>query len=388
MSPVKILSIDFDYFQIVERETLINCYPSQIERSPEMSIFAWKEVEWSKVSKVSFNRVEGDLLKELLLKQEQVRKIMVACSHADIYPFIEEEIRDKDVLLYNIDMHHDMFNSCNGEYSRHLNCGNWVQYVDRASKETKYYWVQHPLSDEGYKYHFKEAVEKSGAIFLSSVKDIVDCDFDYIFLCRSDSWVPPNLDLSFQEIVSWLKGIDCPLFYEKELDFNRAAALVQKEYPPHVLYIEDFKFAVCVETFNVDLCFGKRSMYEHITQSLCNTSFGYDKFCIPYYSRVPIKKRLKNFLKEHYSGEDFDFEALIYYITEGIFVDEEEDVFMTDVFFIPDKNPSRVSIRHAKMPYCRFCIGVLFDTNKLFDYAVKKVYGKIRDRWTVLNSSD
>ena len=198
---VKILSIDFDYFQIVKRSTLVECYPPDIDLYPESSVFAWKETHrLERISEVTFNQSEGNILKELLSKQKQVQKIMVACSHIDIFPFVKDEIRNKDVILYNIDMHHDMFNSCGN--NRYLSCANWVQHVDKASKLRKYYWVCHPLSDEGYKYHFKEAVENSGAIFLNSIKEISDCDFDYIFLCRSDSWVPPHLDPYFQQIVS------------------------------------------------------------------------------------------------------------------------------------------------------------------------------------------
>ena len=38
---LNVLSIDFDYFQKVSKDVLMNCYPARLDLSIELSIFTW-----------------------------------------------------------------------------------------------------------------------------------------------------------------------------------------------------------------------------------------------------------------------------------------------------------------------------------------------------------
>ena len=38
---LNVLSIDFDYFQKVSKDVLMNCYPDGLDLSTELSIFTW-----------------------------------------------------------------------------------------------------------------------------------------------------------------------------------------------------------------------------------------------------------------------------------------------------------------------------------------------------------
>lgn len=210
--PFKILSIDFDYFQKVSANTISN-YPDGIDLSPEISSMCWSgHYSDKRISKVSINKDEIENLKSLLSRQENLSKVMIACSHKSIYDFTKDEVKGTPTLLWNIDMHHDMFND-----NKEVDCGNWVSHLGKLTDKFTLKWCCNPISEECY------GMEKDRFYMLShSVSEIKDTDFDYVFLCRSDSWLPPHLDKEFALLSDFMiKNLHCPILYDKRLNFDR-----------------------------------------------------------------------------------------------------------------------------------------------------------------------
>lgn len=150
---IKILSIDFDYFQQVSPE-LVKSYPEGYDYSAEECKFRWIDTYCSAdIKSVTVNRDEIDAAKALLKRQNGIQKAMIAKSHKSIYDFVKEPCMERNVLLYNIDMHHDMFNK-----NPELDCGNWIGHLSQISKQLIIKWVCNPVSEEVYGLNEKNTV--------------------------------------------------------------------------------------------------------------------------------------------------------------------------------------------------------------------------------------
>lgn len=214
---VKILSIDFDYFQIVSPE-LIKFYPEGYDYTVKESVAAWKDSYGrADIGSVSINEEEMFLIKGLLGRQTAIKKAMIAGSHKNIYDFVKGACLGRDVLLYNIDMHHDMFNK-----NPELDCGNWIGHLSQISKQLVIKWVCNPVSEEVYGLN-----EKIRSYLLHSIREIDVSDFDYVFLCRSDAWVPPHLDCYFDELSDFIIKMGVSVTYDEEL--NERRSLLEEE---------------------------------------------------------------------------------------------------------------------------------------------------------------
>ena len=199
---MKILSIDFDYFQKVTKRHLLE-YPDGIDTPTLMSEIIW----------ASHYATAGDILNEITLLKEEYNylvgllqsqpsdiPVMITNSHVKIYDFINNHILpDERLNIVNIDFHHDIINE-----NEHLDCGNWIGYIINKRKEenkkTKFTWIPNPISLEifGIENLFKENNLES--TICNSISDISDKIFDAVFLCRSDAWTVPHLDIHFSEL--------------------------------------------------------------------------------------------------------------------------------------------------------------------------------------------
>jgi len=210
---MKILSIDFDYFQNVTKEILRD-YPDGIDLGTTLSQIIWavRYVEGNpskeRVESVTLNQDLFDNVMNVLNQQHSCVPVMIHQSHVDAYDFICEQMKERqtdELELINIDFHHDIVNE-----SDILDCGNWISYIKEAYPETKVTWIARELSLEVYGLNEPEIPIKL------SLDCIQDQQFDAIFICRSDTWTPPHLDIHFllmsKYCVNWFDNVkleDC-----------------------------------------------------------------------------------------------------------------------------------------------------------------------------------
>ena len=191
---MRILSIDFDYFQKVNKETLM-LYPDGIDNSTALSEIIWAGHYATNAEELMKVRIdEGELyhLIHIIYQQRGSIPVRIAQSHKGIYSFIHD-IYDfaENMRIVNIDMHHDMSND-----NDFLDCGNWLKHVLTEVKDAgldyQFDWIANEVSDEVYGFN-----EEIRSRVKTSIKSIADEVFDAIFLCRSDMWLPPHLDPFF-----------------------------------------------------------------------------------------------------------------------------------------------------------------------------------------------
>ena len=151
----------------------------------------------------------------------------MANSHVHIYQFIKDAYKTgkwRDISLVNVDMHHDMFNA-----NTKLDCGNWVSHVYHDFPGTFITWIANPISQEAYGLgeNFTDLIQ-------TDFRSIKNQQFDLIFLCRSDIWTPPHLDLYFdqlyQTILSFYEDVLVDRQVEKPRDLSAEIAAQKEVY--------------------------------------------------------------------------------------------------------------------------------------------------------------
>lgn len=212
---LNILSIDFDFFQIVDVDTIRYYYPDGLDLPSELSSLVWNSrysiPQYRKVlEKVQVDKnhlAELKLLLDTSFSQKKVDCLSISQSHKRAFGFIQnvlEKYPDTGkVNIVNIDLHHDIENG-----NPLLDCGNWVSFLlkwlNKMHINRTFKWIAKPVSFEGY--GLDEQDKQLSEFFVnadfSSLTGIV---WDAIFLCRSDNWLPPHLDADFTEFASYLK---------------------------------------------------------------------------------------------------------------------------------------------------------------------------------------
>lgn len=216
-SHLRVLSIDFDFFQIVDRDTLFGCYPDGIDLPTKQSTLVWASYyanpkTEAKLYGVSINKDELSAMQDILYEQNKNIPVLIAQSHRHIYEFIintmEQSGRtDKDGLcVSNVDMHHDFRNG-----NTELDCGNWITHLNEIYPSMGIEWIANPVSKEMYKLEGRDGAD----IIPTCLAGMRENQFDAVFLCRSDNWLPPHLDVYFTELCEMITGHFSNVKYEK-----------------------------------------------------------------------------------------------------------------------------------------------------------------------------
>ena len=124
-----ILSVDFDYFQMVKADRLKTCYPDGHDLSTQLSEVVWSSYyampdSMAKLKEVSVNKAKIQQMQMIFKMCRKNIPVKVASSHVQIYDFISDEMRKSKLYklnLTNVDLHHDMFND-----NFEMDCGNWM----------------------------------------------------------------------------------------------------------------------------------------------------------------------------------------------------------------------------------------------------------------------
>ena len=235
---MRVLSIDWDYFQNVTKETVQKYYPDGIDLPTNLSEIVWGSkytMYASELSEVTLLCDEYNSLLALLSKQNRNCPVMIANSHSHIYGFIHSYLRGK-IQITNIDMHHDIIND-NAE----LDCGNWISNLIKdnviAKSSPKEYksirWITNPISLDTYGLsdELDPQMQKTltNLCQCKSVSDICNEKFDIIYLARSDNWSPPHLDTYFCDLVKKIKERFFDIVVERGIDKPRKEYLAVVE---------------------------------------------------------------------------------------------------------------------------------------------------------------
>lgn len=192
--PMKILSIDFDYFQDVTSEVITTCYPDGKDLPTWLTVATWTNhyaSTYDQLMSVKIDEKHFEQIKQILRNQAFETPCMAVQSHKHIYEFIKKHFSDKyhGAAIVNIDMHHDCFND-----NEELDCGNWVSHIVKDIPKCQVTWIANKISEEVY------GIESLKGIVKYDFDSILSTKFDLIFLCRSDTWMPPHLDPYFDEL--------------------------------------------------------------------------------------------------------------------------------------------------------------------------------------------
>ena len=226
---MNILSIDFDYFQSVTKEQL-RLYPDGIDNETSLSEIVWGS-RYSENGKalreISIMQDKFNTIKRVLCEQDVDIPVMIANSHVRIYDFINTALSgDEELGICNVDMHHDILNE-----NDNLDCGNWIGYIlkERSSlgKKTMFKWVHNPISLSVY--GIEEEMKAFEGKITSALKTIEHKKFDSVFLCRSDTWTPPHLDIYFSELCSLIEERFSNITLERGIDKPRTMYLEIEE---------------------------------------------------------------------------------------------------------------------------------------------------------------
>ncbi len=223
---MNVLSIDFDYFQNTDVECLRHCYPNGIDRTAEESIKVWNSFyvrtdAAKRLKSVNILDDEFDKAKELIQAQSPVCVAMIANSHLSIYNLICDEMdrrRDKKLWISNIDMHHDMFNE-----NPALDCGNWIGHIQEKYQKTRMEWIANPVSREMYGLE-----DAQFDMIKTGIAAMKQKQFDVVFLCRSDNWLPPHLDGRFAELAKCMTDTFHSVDIEQTAITKRKAAMCKQ----------------------------------------------------------------------------------------------------------------------------------------------------------------
>lgn len=225
---MKVLSIDFDYFQDVLPDTARTCYPDGLDLPPEISESVWGSryaQDGDKLNDVGILINELCNIKKIIKNQRKDIPVMIANSHVSIVDFMEDYIkRGDDIDIVNIDMHHDFMN----DHNEIVDCGNWLGYMKREYN-CNVKWVANPISKEVY--GFKEGKYKE--VFDKLIEDNLDGHlndyYDLVFLCKSDNWLVPHLDLYFLELCDTIKHHFDETFIQRGVDTERVNYLKYRD---------------------------------------------------------------------------------------------------------------------------------------------------------------
>lgn len=230
---MKVLSIDWDFFQNVDKKTL-RFYPDGLDNPTKVTEIIWgaKYAEnGDELREVTLSENEYERMIELLSKQNEDCSVMIANSHVHIYDFIHEHLsEDEKVNLVNVDMHHDMIND-----NDKTDCGNWIGQLlkEKALEQLGFKWISNEISFDMYgigdgenkKFDMLMNILNAG----NSLKAIEDEQYDLIYLARSDTWSPPHLDPYFCSLVDFMKEHFLEIKIERDIDKPRTEYLVYEE---------------------------------------------------------------------------------------------------------------------------------------------------------------
>lgn len=189
----KVLSVDFDFFQNVI-PAYLNDYPEGIDYSTDESCEQWNlsYIINPMLANTQINLPLFCIMKQILQVQKTDIPVLITQSHSNAYSFIKQHAKTESLYLVNIDLHHDLVNDNNK-----LDCGNWISHIFSCFDRVKFKWIARKAAVKSY--DIKQEEEKAMCISYG-LSELLKEQFDAVFICRSDAWLPPHMDIYFEEL--------------------------------------------------------------------------------------------------------------------------------------------------------------------------------------------
>lgn len=205
MQPIRVLSIDWDYFIDASNDFRMSHFPDGgTENLPaKMLDLVWiSRYGYKGLEQVKVDTSELLKLRELLRKIiKPYTKVVIADSHKDIYKYVENLSKSNlSMELYNIDFHHDVYDFGN----ENVDCGNWLRKCieKQGTDQNKFVWVRR----EDSQLSGLELIDNSSVVGIS---EDLSGGFQLVFLCRSSAWSPPHLDDKFLSLCRFIGKLSC-----------------------------------------------------------------------------------------------------------------------------------------------------------------------------------
>lgn len=233
---MNILSIDFDYFQKVSKETLAY-YPDGHDFGSELATIIWaghyiNPSERQKIMSVTTDKDKLQVVMTALKKQNIYADVLIAQSHKHIAQFIKDNVPTSEPLhIVNLDMHHDTFEhdgKSEADFSR-VDCGNWGSVILNNYSKADITWVNQDASDVYGKGDDR-------LIVTQDLNKAIDKDFGMIFICRSDIWLPPHLDPDFKKLFNCASRHFYNVKYEKDIDKPRSMKEIEERVEAEISF--------------------------------------------------------------------------------------------------------------------------------------------------------
>jgi hypothetical protein len=217
----RVLSIDWDYF--CEEDPLLDINHRECDLFLEQ-MWAIRKFH-AKMEKGKFVLVDGvpeiverDFTKMLPFRGSERQVLDLPCLQsnyqigiAESHVAILEMLGDKRGLdIVNIDAHHDLgYAEADDDYHfemHNADCGNWGAYLivsRRVNSFTQIYpawrkkFREHGSRNTGIGWARKKLKTKMRVSNLPPCEVVSWDELDYVFLCRSGCWTPPDYDERF-----------------------------------------------------------------------------------------------------------------------------------------------------------------------------------------------
>lgn len=228
---LNVLSVDWDYFMDCNSDTIAYQFPDggneSIGLSLSNSIWATKYADSERVARntgvqdllavrireYEFNHVSFNILSRMTSNTH----ICFAESHSEIYELVafNAHLTGSKANVYNIDRHSDAYNMGDG-----LNCGNWVNYLQKNNHLGYYTWINNDASAP-----YMDILNPEQCCKVTddiTVIDEVD-KWDIVFICRSSIWTPPHLDCEFNRFYNLFANNG--IYFDKAFYIDRYATI-------------------------------------------------------------------------------------------------------------------------------------------------------------------
>ncbi len=217
----KVLSIDIDYVMSPTIQLYNELYETIEKGGNDPMKMSYKDY-WDKVEELTesrrfleYDQAKYDAVKDLCLKVAEYlppENIYFAREHDAILTFLCQDKKKVDYIydIYNVDHHHDIYyNDSQKAWVHRFNfaqCANWVWYLYENKKLNQYFWIRNENSKR-YPFVGNNGCNKDLACpefySMSNIKEVKELEsrtFDYMFLCRSNNYLPFKFESLFNNL--------------------------------------------------------------------------------------------------------------------------------------------------------------------------------------------